>query len=199
MRRLPLYAFHVILWKRALWQREPLHGFSHGERASERGQAALISSWISITMRRLCLAARPSERNCKTAPRPRDGGLSMWGCRRPGVQSGEEPATRARSNPLSRDCAQISSERATDRARGSRDVTRAFLTFLQIWHSVSQAAWRWSGAGRGKRADRHDDDQGGGGGCGMVRDHRNQIREPAPQPPPQRPQRGVLLLLHCAF
>ena len=31
-------------------------------------------------------------------------------------------------------------QRASDRARGSRDVTRAFLTFLQIWHSGSQAA-----------------------------------------------------------
>ena len=30
-----------------------------------------------------------------------------------------------------------------------------------------------------KQADRHDGDEGGRGGGGMVRDHRNQIREPA--------------------
>ena len=60
-------------------------------------------------------------------------------------------------------------------------MTRAFLTFLQIWHSVSQAAGRQAGRQASKKADRHDDDEGGCGcDCGMVRDHRNQIREPAP-------------------
>ena len=101
---LSLYAFHVILWKRALWQREPLHGFSHGERAGASGLDLFLDLYYNAPIVSGCAALSAELQNSTKTTRWRSvyvGVSASWCPERRGAGDAraiESTFSRLRSN-----------------------------------------------------------------------------------------------------